>query len=121
MSQVTELHCKIACRLDYSNCTLQVVVTSANYPNFTATTSLTGSFEFDFNPSLLVNATLLVPANQSASTGALLPNGTVYLCADTATNKPPPFTLAALLPSDGLAPSCLWCICLMVAMVRHSI
>lgn len=81
---------------------VQVVLTSANQPNSTATTTINGSFEFTTNPSLLVNATLLIPNNQTASRGVLLANGTSYICADTATNQALPFTMSAQVPSNGM-------------------
>ena len=66
------------------------------------TTTINGSFEFTTNPSLLVNATLLIPNNQTASRGVLLANGTTYICADTATNQALPFTMSAQVPSNGM-------------------
>ena len=65
-------------------------------------TASNGSFSFPVDSTKLVNASITIPMNQTSSSRLIVTNGTVYNCSDTATNQPPPFTLSAQVPSNGM-------------------
>ena len=82
---------------------LQVILTSSNGTNTTTTTASNGTFSFPVDSTTLVNATVTIPMNQTSSSRLLVSNGSVYNCSDTATNQPPPFTMTAQVPANGMA------------------
>ena len=83
-------------------CCVQVVLSSQDGTNSSTMTASNGSFSFPVDSTKLVNASITIPMNQTSSSRLIVTNGTVYNCSDTATNQPPPFTLSAQVPSNGM-------------------
>jgi len=79
-----------------------VVLSSQDGTNSSTMTASNGSFSFPVDSTKLVNASITIPMNQTNSSRLIVTNGTVYNCSDTATNQPPPFTLSAQVPANGM-------------------